>query len=435
MSLFSMMFVILAYLSGVTSIRIGAPVKAHTCTQLLNNASFFSVQVELGTPPQQLALIVDTGSAPIVVTSCACTSEHQCAEGTCFDRNKSSSFVSTTDSLTSLYYGSGAITCKLASERVRVAEYETQAEDDITLAMDLRELRFEGTFEGIMGLGTPNGKEKRQLFTTMANVDRFGVCFNLGDGAQGALHLNNPLGKAPRLHSIGKLHWSLELQSVSIGKVEASTVSHRGVATSRVPVCAPVGKNENYTFACAAIFDSGTTFILAPERETEALQNSLCAQWPRCSALVPKHGNGAFHHVLQRCGSWLGESRGLNEVPSLFFHVAGQNGEEQLLELPPWTWIYESQGACYIGIEAFTHESEQSKNVWILGSAVYYSYFVSFDLGRESLSFTREPCRRCGDEDHTWKESKLVSTSTMYPRRMHLAKPRYPSYSASNFVF
>merc|ERR1719478_24896 len=85
---------------------------------------------------------------------------------------------------------------------------------------------------------------------------------------------------------------------------------------------------------------------MGPEEQVHQLYAELCNRWPRCKDNpVPSdpRPEAAFLTLVSTCKDWMGE-KGLNEIPSLFVHLAGADGEKQVLELTAWSYIIETKG-------------------------------------------------------------------------------------------
>lgn len=139
------------------------PKNEGSCIPLTNHGgTWFSVKTCIGTPPQCFDTVADTGSDSLVVPSCICSKtpgagcgpKDDCFQGT----DKSSTFRIPEEPLgTSITYGSGTITAVIATDVVKVGPFEARMKDGILLVVDRSQLKISGPFEGILGLGVPQG--------------------------------------------------------------------------------------------------------------------------------------------------------------------------------------------------------------------------------------------------------------------------------------
>merc|ERR1719215_1851208 len=150
------------------------------------------------------------------------------------------------------------------------------------------------------------------------------------------------------LGSIGEVHWGLDFRGITVGSVSAS-----------VSFCVSENMTKDQTTPCGAIPDSGTTALMAPQEHLDALYESLCDQWDRCSrnvtamklaaenahnAAVEAYNvdpwdiqaaskNDIFQLLIKDCKNWLTTDHGLSELPPIYFHVRGAGGRQQSLQL------------------------------------------------------------------------------------------------------
>lgn len=134
-----------------------------SCSRLTNRGSHFTMDIQVGTPPQTFSVVVDTGSDMVIVPSCmckkagACNPKDRCFTGT----HKSSTFSlgGTPDSVPMLQmmFGSGMITAVMATDVVHVGATHAKLENGLLLMVE-NALRIAGPFEGILGLGPPKNQ-------------------------------------------------------------------------------------------------------------------------------------------------------------------------------------------------------------------------------------------------------------------------------------
>ena len=432
-----------------------------TCLPNSLLGTFFSAHVCVGTPAQCFDAVADTGSDNVIVPSCICDEvpgtgcgkHERCFRGS----NRSSTFsIPPTPKIAELTFGSGTIQAAIASDVVSVSGVSANMTNGVLLMLNRAALEVSGDFQGILGLGLPKTPAalnmggtilateptpvysgivaafvcllfpqlcpatvpyhvKRQstpyeekLFLQMAKVDRFSLCFQ--DAEQpGALRFNLP----PFLNAIdqiGELHWGIGLQGMSIGP-------RNGPSDSGVIFCSPETMTPGMTSPCGIIPDSGTTLITGPAQQVKALQAELCSKWPRCREQARGQPSALdFEQVLQDCSSWLNES-GLEEIPSLFFHVGMTGKQVEVFELTSWAWVTETlvdgTAVCMPGFGEMEYSTAKNGPVWILGTPLFYEYNVGFDLKAKQVSLEAGTCQPC------LSDTLLLSkpTSRLLPRR------------------
>jgi hypothetical protein len=361
-----------------------------SCSKLTNRQTHYTVGVGVGTPPQSFDLVADTGSNAVIVQSCLCQqlSEECKPWEKCFTgAGKSSTFVppKKNSRVVLLRFGSGDVVAAIATDVVNVGQVSAKLEKGLML-MVKRKLPGVGDLEGIIGLGLPSWakpavapvvalhanvsgtalsqrpEEPEEFepprFLEEAKVNMFSICFK--PGQDGALRLDPP--EMPNMmKQIGRRHWSLSLQGLTAGSSSAP-----------VQVCNP---SEG---PCAGIPDSGTTHIMGPKDGIRQVLEELCMQWPRCKKFQAEQGfssKQAFKSLLWDCGSWMTPSEGVGEVPSLFLHLVDADGEKNILEITPMSYVYGTtsvtgQYACAPSLGVWTYKTKNNGPAWILGTSI-----------------------------------------------------------------
>jgi len=378
------------------------------CAKLQNNFVSFTVNLCVGTPPQCFDVVADTGSNTVIVPSCVCqetayagcTPGEKCFEGT----GKSSTFsIPKHPQLEQISFGSGTVAGAMATDVVKVGPASTTIDSGIFLMTDRAQLQID-EFEGIMGLGVPSSKgEDEKLFFEEAKIGRFSLC--MADSVSGSLRMNQPSSFKNEVRQIGTYHWGLDFRGMSVGKKGAS---------EKLPIlfCDESTMKAGMDSPCGIIPDSGTTMIIGPKAQVAQLEASLCDAWPRCQQQQAsgnaKAKSAAFASLLEHCSDWLHNSDGLYEMPSLFFHLRGKNGEVSMFELSAWAYIVEAQTSqgrvceSMLSHGADTEGSDyittQNGPIWIVGTPLFYEYNVGFDMESMSVALDKESCQACEDD-------------------------------------
>jgi len=116
----------------------------------------------------------------------------------------------------------------------------------------------------------------------------------------------------------------------------------------------------------------------------------------------------------------------VNEIPSIFLHLAGAEGKPQTVELSAWSFIVETTQEIYkvvtaklfgvVPISAAVDTGKKKKictasfgpqeyntvqngPVWILGAPMFYATTIAYDLGakdqKAQIAFVEGPCTAC----------------------------------------
>lgn len=442
----------------VTSASVAS--RRGSCAELVNKGTHFTVQVQVGTPPQKFDVVTDTGSNALIIRSCVCQETGGCYadQGNCFTGTKKSSTFAlpAKDKVNAvvLTFGSGKIEAVIASDVVKVGG-ATATMQDALLLMVQRQLDLSGHFEGILGLGLPttgsnesegaapyesggggvimkggtagSGVEVKG-FMELSGMHSFSVCFN--DGGNGVLRMD-PSPAAVELGSVGRSHWGLDFRGITVNK---ETIN------AKVDICGPKEMETGQKTACGAIPDSGTTVIMAPAKHIKLLFEAICQAWPRCATTTKESGEEP-HKVMQallfQCQDWLNVPAGTNagqaldeELPSLHLEIADHVGKLQTLILDPVDYIMETmqtqlhhlsqhmegltppnltnlmepggiqKKVCAPAFGVMDFDTKLNGPVWILGTPIFYKYQVGYNMSSTppSISFIDDACGTCTNE-------------------------------------
>lgn len=466
-----------------------------SCAPLTNMGSHSVVSIEVGTPPQRLEVVPDTGSDNVIIASCICQMRANCdREDKCFiGTNRSSTFKltegpSNTDGsmiegpnhiFIEMQFGSGTVISELATEVVEVGHVRAMMNDSVLLMID-KQLDFGGPFEGILGLGLPGAAgvdiaagnaastdqqvQPMKGFLEAAGVDRFSICFN-DLGRDGVMRMKTQPA-ATALGSIGTVHWGLDFRGISVGND----------ITGEVAFCNPAMITDpDQKTACGLIPDSGTSLILGDPHHVRKLYEQLCDEWGRCRKHVEDHGltlpgirmaneddrkmkkYELFQILLAECNHWIEEDPTLSQLPKLTFHVAGADGTPSTFELGANDYVLVAEEAeikqvagifglfplaYYTGkmvkvcMPSFgTHDYITKTNgpVWIVGVPLFYRYQMQFDIvaSPPSIAFVDEECGECSSQSTTALISRSHGQRRQRSPRTLIGPLRLPSRNLS----
>jgi len=361
-----------------------------SCVKLINHATYFGVELAVGTPPQLVEVVADTGSNNVIVPSKQCFDEGYCTFRNTlnvFDGNASSTYVRPrTKEEYKLRFGSGTIDSMVASDIVRVGGTSAFMDHGLLL-MFRRMLMISGKFGGILGLGIPIEKDPVSEFLNMSKTRSFSTCFN-PDGQPGVLDFDPP--KPPvALGQIGVFHWGLDFRGMSVGK-----------ASTPVLFCSGDDMSFLQQTPCGAIPDTGTTLVLGPKEHIDWLYTGICNDWERChneSKTSNLSKPELFLTMLGECETWLTDDKGLNELPPIYFHMRGTEGNKQALKISPWAWVFKfaNTSVCLPAFGVNEMHTLLNGPIWIVGSALFLEYIVTFNVTSKTIGFSSEPCTMC----------------------------------------
>eukprot|EP00930_Biecheleria_cincta_P041529 TRINITY_DN28495_c0_g1_i1.p1 TRINITY_DN28495_c0_g1~~TRINITY_DN28495_c0_g1_i1.p1 ORF type:complete len:518 (-),score=56.70 TRINITY_DN28495_c0_g1_i1:158-1711(-) len=366
--------------------------------QVLKNTMDTSYTGEIFVGGQKLQAVLDTGSYELLVFSKDCKTCGAAGEQG-YDKSRSSTFVE--GRLAQLLtFGSGSTFCQDAIENLRIGPLQVNQQpiwEVLEADMDILE---SSDFQAILGLG-PVGTVKlqaemdeRRVAALKKQLEVWGakmpkrilrevrsqemadrelanlydsvpgnlkvrflsVCLGQAHGSQGHLIWNDqdPTSRHEsftRLQVIGQVAWSLTLQNVRL-------VSRDGIARS---IACSKG--------CAAILDSGTSLISAPDSAIDEMSNYLV-------------GIGASCYHLQ-------------DLPSLEFELGGvkhtlpaetymgfvlgyvKASWKSAFRQPEFTKVLD----CEMLLMSTGDTRSDQGPVWIIGMPFFRHYYVTFDYG------------------------------------------------------
>ncbi|KPV78081.1 uncharacterized protein RHOBADRAFT_50594 [Rhodotorula graminis WP1] len=239
-------------------------------------------EIDVGTPPAAFSVVLDTGSADLILAETGCNG---CSANTPGYEPSTSSTSATSQSAFSIQYGSGSASGTLVRDTISIGNF-TQP-DQIFAACDTLENIVDGTISGILGLGwtalassgeTPlvealwrNGTLpegvfgfafETHTFTTASSPTAPGGTLTIGgvdtSAFSGELNWINIVQPAA--------YWAIPLQDVHVG-----------------------GQSLGLTDA-AVVIDTGTTLIGAPQRFAEAVY----AQVPGAASISLQGESGYY---------------------------------------------------------------------------------------------------------------------------------------------
>jgi len=318
---------------------------------LMNHANMgYAGMISVGTPGQEVAVVFDTGSSNLWVPS------RQAARpgGASFDPASSSTFSSSEQAF-QLGYGQGAVTGEYCTDDVAIGDLLLK---NFTFAQvfDSSGLRnYQNMkFDGILGLGFAS-IARGGVPTVMQQLVKTGQLeqpvfgFFLGDDAPGEL----VFGGVDPAHYVGDFHF-VELNSATYWSAPLEEVKLEG--------------KMRLSGTSSAIIDSGTSLLIGPKSEVQAV-----------AAMMGAASIMGFYTIP--CD---------REVPSLSFSIGGRDyvlEKEDLI-------VERVSTICILGIQAMPSVLAGS-GMWILGDVFMRKYYVQFDWGAKRVGFAL--ARHAGD--------------------------------------
>lgn len=380
---------------------------------------YYTTRLWIGSPPQEFALIVDTGSTVTYVPCSSCT---QCGvhQDPRFSPEASSTYkpvecgpscsscdsdrhqckylrryaeMSTSEGLLGVDLVSFGNISTLGPERL-VFGCETAESGDI----------YEQKADGIMGLGRGSLSIVDQLVNRNAMTAAFSLCYGGMDEGGGAMIMgaipNPPQMVFTRSNFKRSAYYNLGLQQVIVGGTPLSV--DQGVFDSNF----------------GTVLDSGTTYAYFPDKAFKALTAALSehVKLPRVA--------GPDSHYPDIC--YEGAGSDVSKLSDHFPEVQLKFGDGKLVSLAPQNYLFKHlkvPGSYCLGIF-----SNGKNSATLLGGIVVRNMLVTYDRVNQQIGFWRTNC------SDLWNNLQAATTTTISPTGAPLAPPALAPQESSSIL-
>lgn len=356
----------LARMTGATSPTGVAPAKPPTASNSLGldidgQDDAYLATIQIGTPPQDFLILMDSGSADFWVGSENCKTEggdDGCGDHTFLGSQSSSSFTDTTKSF-NISYGTGQVVGTVVKDNVQIAglsltghTFGVANEESDNFSSN------ESPFDGLMGLAksslstqqTPTPIEAlasaglvsdpivSYKLARFANDNDGEITFG---GLDSSKFVANTLVTLPNVNTLG--FWEASLDSVSVNGMD-------------------LGLNDRTT-----ILDTGTTVMILPEADALAVHKTIPG--------AQSDGQGGF---TVPCNT--------KAVVALTYGGQLFTIDTQDLATQPVN-PNDSNGDCVSGITAGDFSDNQKQ--WLVGDTFLKNAYFSTDVAKNTVSLAK----------------------------------------------
>jgi saccharopepsin len=332
-----------------TSIR---PQKGHpVAVDNFLNAQYFST-IEIGTPPQEFKVVMDTGSSNLWVPSRDCGSI-ACYLHSKYDHGESTTYKKNGSDF-AIQYGSGSLEGYISQDTVALGDLTiknqlfAEATNEPGLAFAF------GRFDGILGLGydTISVNKIPPPFYNLVDqglIDEPVFAFYLSDTANsgsqseavfGGVDENHYTGPITKIPLRRKAYWEVDLDAITFGD-QTAEIENTGV-----------------------ILDTGTSLIGLPSAFAELLNKEIGAK---------KGFNGQYTV----------DCKARDTLPDLTFTLTGHN-----FTIDAHDYILEVQGSCISAFMGFDVPAPAGP-LAILGDAFLRKWYSIYDLGNNAVGLAK----------------------------------------------
>ncbi|XP_063053297.1 pepsin B-like [Engraulis encrasicolus] len=312
---------------------------------------FYYGAISVGTPPQSVPVLFDTGSSNLWIDSVYCNSQ-ACNAHQKFNPQSSSSFRWTNPRQTfKLQYGAGGMTANLGYDTVSVGDISVS---DQMIGLSATLGTQPAPFAGIVGLGYPRNSAKGQptFMDTMMQENLLSydcVAFYLSSSGAGSeiafgevdySKVRSPISWTP---VTVENWWQINTQGLQINGQETGWCQ----------------------YGCPTMVDTGTPTITMPAQPFYTLMQAIRAQ----------QDNGQFYVPCYAVSS----------LPTIAFIIGGTP-----FPVPPSAYVdtsHPSNGNCYLGITRTYLNDLSGQPMWILGDVFLSLYYSVYDRTYNRVGF------------------------------------------------
>ena len=380
----------------IVAVAAASAVMAQSCVTTTNQAggAFYLAPLGVGTPPQVLQTIPDTGSYDLLLDSVFCR-ESDCRAHMQYSANQSSTSAMTSASadppvnspiIEATAYGQGAVQSVQWQDSISLAGPPLRsARTDMLLIVSsqLSGWSSPGSFDGIMGLGRRDSSAStaspQTALLTALNVTQFTMCL-------GPMNLPSSVGGRLELGAGGPLAAAFEDEFVDAGLygdnswvTPLTAASLSGGASASVPIsltqlCGSSG--------CPALIDSGTTLLTFPTAMQRGVLAGLETACPGClTALQAQETcSGASFNSLPSLSLTLGGS--VFELPPSVYMAPMDVELLYIVRAGPFTLPYTKAGVRCVPLFSSIDSSSNLGQMLILGMPFLRAYATRFTRTR-----------------------------------------------------
>lgn len=314
--------------------------------QNIKNTQYIG-RIGVGTPPQYINVIFDTGSTNLWITSSQCTS-HYCLTHEKYDCNSSASHRSLNIDL-EVEFGTGMLEGIMSQDIISLGELQIQNQIFAQIIEEKGDVFKETKFSGILGLAFPSMSANHftPIFDNiieqkLIETNQFAFYFSeypiqesvVLFGENDSKYYNEPIFWFPVTR---KYYWEIELNDISIN-----------------------GQRMNLCFfeKCRLAIDTGTSLVTGPSREVFQLLKLL--------------------NINDGCSN-------IEEMPTIIFHLG-----EYEFAMHPADYIIKNRenlrngSKCKVGIMSLDVPRPKGP-LWVFGDIFIRKYYTVFDRDNERI--------------------------------------------------
>jgi len=239
-----------------------------SCLVMKNFANAqYIVEMQIGSPPQTLKMIADSGSSDLVVPSRECSEDRGCGgmQHKQFDTTVSKSFAGPYGRVDTAY-GQGETECVKIRDAAIIGGLTSEHQDMLLMTTNGLSGYSSAAYDGILGMGIEKMARKNatSFLTALPCTNKFTMCIGNRNEEDGVLYLGDERVEA--------LDWAPQY-SFPARPIFTADIPFWGLYMSKVAMS--TGVSLNCEPKCAAIVDSGSSLISLPAKMLYTLLEQL----------------------------------------------------------------------------------------------------------------------------------------------------------------
>jgi|EP00945_MAST-04E_sp_MAST-4E-sp1_P000897 cathepsin D len=258
---------------GKKSAGSDGPISVEVAMALKNikNTQYIGT-IGIGTPPQNIHVIFDTGSANLWVTSSLCESD-ACGMHESYNHKLSTTYVANGEEV-SVRFGTGDIEGMLSADDFHVGPMVVKAQTFGEITVENGNVFATSHFAGIAGLAFPalSAYSHTPVFDNIMGqkllaTNMFAFYYSKLPRQESALFFGGPdpefyTGKITWIPVMKQFYWEIRLQDIYVGDTPMN-------------FCSPGGSYTTDEAGCKIVLDTGTSLIAGPSDAIGSLLSRL----------------------------------------------------------------------------------------------------------------------------------------------------------------
>jgi hypothetical protein len=308
--------------------------------------------VYVGTPPQPLQVLFDTGSDTFWVRSSNCTSD-ECIGRPSFKASKSTTYIQSQNSTTKeLVYGDGTnVGCTLNSDTLKIGAVEVK---NMNVCEGTSIETTVGSTDGIIGFGPPSNKTGLDIFSVLAR-----------DSVDAPAEVSFWFDRNLNSTTAGEIYFGGTDESKFIPPMQYSTITPNTanwkIQIDDINVTLEGKKSSLLAAPTQVMIDTGTTLVLVPPNLFSKLTANMDIQ------LVD-----AFYYV---------DCNTIEQMPPIEFKFNGM--DPLVLDWHLQVLVATKRTSC---LSIFQPHSGNVNDV-IIGALFLRNFYTVFDYGNRRIGF------------------------------------------------